>query len=92
LGEQLHGIGKADFFVQLEKLEHVAADAASEAVEETFVAIDLKGRRLLAMKRAQPFVIGARLLQRHVILDHDDDVGLLLEIVDESLWKQAHRG
>jgi hypothetical protein len=61
-------------------------------VEEAFVAIDLKGRRLLSVKRAKSFVIGARFFQRHVVLDDDDDVGLLLEIVDESLRKQAHLG
>jgi hypothetical protein len=81
---------KADFFVQLEELEHVAADAAAEAVEKAFIAIDLKRRRLLAVKRTQTFVIGARLFQRYVVLDHDDDVGLLLEIVDESLRKKGH--
>jgi hypothetical protein len=92
LREQLHGFGKTDLFVQLEKLEDVAANATAEAVEEAFVAIDLKGRRFLPVKRAKPFVIGARFFQRHVVLDHDDDVGLLFEIVDESLRKQTHFG
>jgi hypothetical protein len=30
--------------VQFQELEHVAASAAAEAVEETFVAIDVKRR------------------------------------------------
>src|SRR5262245_63741283 len=42
------------------------------------------------MKRTKAFVAGAGLLQRHVVLDHDDDVGLLLQIVDESLWEERH--
>ena len=92
LRKKLHCVGKADLFVQLEELEHVAADAAAKTVEEAFVAIDLKGRRLLPVKRTKPFVIRARFFQRHVVLDHDDDVGLLFEIVDESLRKQTHFG
>ena len=51
LREKLDRVGEPDFFVQLEELEHVAADPAAEAVEETLIAIDLKRRRLLTVKR-----------------------------------------
>ena len=85
LRELLHRVLEADLLVQLEKLEDVAADAAAEAVKEPLVAIDVERRRLLAVKRAEPLVRGAGLLQRHVVLDHDDDVGVVLQVVDELL-------
>ena len=85
LRQLLDRVREADLLVQLEKLEDVAADAAAEAVEEPLVAVDVKRRRLLAVKRAEPLVGGAGLLQRHVVLDDDDDVGLVLQVVDE-VW------
>src|SRR5436190_72428 len=39
LRELFHRVGKPQLVVQLEKLEHVAADAAAEAMEEPLVAI-----------------------------------------------------
>src|SRR5207302_8969983 len=66
------------------------ADAAAEAVEEPLVTMDVERRRLLAVKGTEPFVGGAGLLQRHVILDHDDDVGLVLQVVNEPLRKETH--
>jgi len=92
LYEKLHRVGKADFFVQLEELEHVAADAAAEAVEEALVAIDLEGRRLLAMKRTETFVIGARFFQRHVVLDHHDDVAREPRHVERQLGAALIQG
>jgi hypothetical protein len=71
--------------VQLEELEHVAADAAAEAVEVALLAIDVERRRLLAVERTEPLVGGAGLLERDVILDDDDDVGVMLQVVDELL-------
>jgi hypothetical protein len=71
--------------VQLEKLEDVTTDAATEAMKEALVAIDVKRRRLLAVERAEAFICRARLLQRDVILDDDDDIGLVLQVVDETL-------
>ena len=70
LREQLHRVGEADLLVQLEELEHVATDAAAEAVEEALVAVDVERRRLLGVERAEALVGRARLLQRHVVLDH----------------------
>ena len=85
LREQLHRIGESDLLVQLEELEHVAADAAAEAMKEPLVTRDVERRRFLAVERTETLIRCTRLLQRHVVLDHDDDVGLLLEVVDESL-------
>jgi hypothetical protein len=71
--------------VEFEELEHVAADAAAEAVEVALVAVDVERRRLLAVERAEALVGGASLLERDVVLDDDDDVGVVLEVVDELL-------
>ena len=40
-------VREADLLVQLEELEHVAADAAAEAVEEPLVGVHVERRRLL---------------------------------------------
>jgi hypothetical protein len=77
--------------VQLQELDHVAADPAPEAVEEPLVAGHLKGGRLLGVKGTQPLVIGAQLLQRDVVLDHDDDIRVKLEVVDERLREERHQ-
>ena len=42
LGEHPHGILKPDLLVQLEKLEHIAALAAPEAMEEALLGIDVE--------------------------------------------------
>jgi hypothetical protein len=42
------------------------------------------------VKRAQTLVSCANLFQRHVILDDDDDVGVVSEVVDELLGKEGH--
>ena len=85
LREQLHRIGESGLLVQLEELEDVAADVAAKAMEKTLVAVDVKRRRLLAVERTESLVGRAGLLQRHVVLNHDDDVGLVLQVVDELL-------
>jgi len=54
-------------------------------MKEAFVAIDVKRRRFLAVERAEAFICRAGLLQRDVILDDDDDIGLVLQVVDETL-------
>ena len=82
--------GNADLLVQLEELEHVAADAAAEAVEEPLVRVDVKRRRLLRMERTETLVRRARALQRHVLLHDLQDVGLHAQVVDELLGKQSH--
>jgi hypothetical protein len=74
--------------VQLEELEDVAADAAAEAVKEPRFGIDVKRRRLLAVKRTEPFVgFPARFSGRTP--DDLHDVRLQAEVVDEALGKQC---
>ena len=76
LRELLHGVVEPELLVQLEKLDDVAADLAAVAVKEAFVAIDGERWRLLGVERTQPLVVRAALLQRHVVLNHHDDVGV----------------
>ena len=90
LRQHLHRFREIDFLVQLEKLEHVAAGAAAEAVKKSFLRIDVKRRRLLRMKRTQPLVGRPRTLQRNIVLDDLDDVGMKPEIVDELLGEEGH--
>src|SRR6185312_3686082 len=50
LCEQLHRLRESSLLVQLEELEDVATDLTAEAVEKTFVAVDVKRRRFLAVE------------------------------------------
>src|SRR5262249_30627376 len=90
LREHLHRFGEADLLVQLEELEHVAADVAAKAMEEPLVRVDVKRRRLLAVKRTEALEGPAHALQRYVLLHDRDDVRLQAEVVDEALRKQSH--
>ena len=90
LREHPHGVLKTDLLVQLEELEHVAAGAASEAVEEPLFRMHLKRRRLLGVERAEPLVRRPRALQRDVLLHNLQDVRLQAEVVDELLGEQTH--
>ena len=72
-------------FVQLDELEDAAPGVTAMTVKEAFIAIDGERRRLLVVERAETFVFRAALLQRHVLLNHFDDVGALLQLLDELL-------
>src|SRR5579859_1863682 len=56
----LHRFGKREALRQRQKFKNVAASAAAEAVKKAFVAIDMKRRRLLAMKWTETLVALAR--------------------------------
>jgi hypothetical protein len=88
--EQPDGVGKPDLLLHLDELDHVAADAAAEAVKEPLLAVDVKGRRLLTVERAQALVAVAGLLQGHVFLDHLHDIRAGAQVVDERRREQAH--
>ena len=83
LRQHPHRVLEPDLLVQLEELEHVAAGAAAEAVEEALLGIDDERRRLLRVERAQALVGRPRALERHVLLHDLQDVGLQAEVVDE---------
>ena len=81
--EMLDRVDEAELFLQLEKLEDVAADAAAEAVEKSLVAVDVERRAFLGVKRAEALVRGARFPERHILLHDLHDVGLHAQVVDE---------
>ena len=91
LREHLDGVLEADLLVKLEELEHVAADAAPEAMEEPFLGIHVERGRLFRMERTEAFVRGARALQRNVLLHDLHDVRLQAKIVNKLLRKQPHK-
>ena len=81
----LDRLRKREALRQREELEDVAAGAAAEAIEEALVAIDVKRRRLLAMKRAEAFVALAGELERRDLADEVDDVGRGAHLRDDAV-------
>src|SRR5690606_19834150 len=75
---------------QLHELDHVAADAAPEALEQALVRVDVERRRLLLMERTEPLPRRAGLPERRDLADDRHHVGLRLEVLDERLRKQTH--
>jgi len=65
-------------------------EAAPEAVKKPLIAVDVKRRRLLAVKRAESFPGGAAAPERHALLDHLHDIGVRLELLDEVGREQSH--
>src|SRR5215213_5515600 len=83
--EMPHRFVEIDLFLQLDELEHVAADAAAEAIEEAAFAHDVERWRLLAVKRAQAFIGIAGFTQRDGVRNDGDNVGRRTDFVDEGL-------
>jgi hypothetical protein len=79
----LDRVDETELFLQLEKLEDVASDSAAEAVEKPFIAVDVKGRALFGVERAEAFVGGPRFSQRHVLLHNLQDVPMRAQIIYE---------
>jgi hypothetical protein len=86
-GERSHRFAEVDLVLQLDELEHVAADAAAEAVEEALVLVDGERRRFLAVKGTEALVLRARLAQRHGVRDDGDNISRGPDFVDEGLRK-----
>ena len=85
-----HCLRERHFFVQLDELDHVTADAAAEALEVALVAVHVERRRLLAMERAQAFVRGSCPAERDALLHHLHDVGVRFQVVDERGREKRH--
>src|SRR4030095_11175145 len=90
LRQHPHRVLEADLLVQLQEFDDVAADAATEAVEEALVGMDVERRRLLGMKRAVPLIRRPGPLQGYVLLHDRQDVRLRAKVIDELLGKQTH--
>ncbi len=78
-----HRLGERHVFHQHQELEDVAAVPATEALEDLHLRIDVKGRRLLLLERAQGLELGAGFLQRHVTAHHVDDVRGVAHLLDD---------
>ena len=81
--EVLHRVDEAELFLELEKFEDVAPDAAPETVKKAFVAIDVERGALLGVKRAEALIRGARFPERHILLHDLQDIGLHAQVVYE---------
>ena len=86
LGERFDGLGKLEVVVGHQETDRGAVRAAAEAVIEALRRAHRERRRLLAVKRAEAFVVAAGALQRDARADDLDDVGSGDQLVDEGLW------
>ena len=78
------GFGEGDVFDLADEGEHVARDAAAEAVIELPDGVDGERGRFFLVEGAQAGVVDAAgFAQADVPLDHLDDVGLLLHGLGE---------
>ena len=69
-------------FGQDQKAEDVAALAASEAVEDLSIRVDVEARRLLVVEGTESLPIRPRLLQLDVAGDEGHDVGPVSDFLD----------
>ena len=75
--QPLQRLLKGNVLIIHQKAEGISALAAAEAVKNLLPRCHGKGGGLLAVKRTEPEIVGALLLQGHVIADnvHDIDPG-----------------
>src|SRR5262249_42487299 len=84
LGQRLEGLVKGQPFLFHHELDHVAADAAGEALVELVHHVDGERGALFAVERAETHVaVGAAAPQTDVFADYADDVDRRLELFDE---------
>ena len=81
-GERPRGFGKLEPFVLHQEAEDVAALAASEAVEDLPVGVDVEARRLLVVEGAESLPVRPGLLQLDVAGDEGDDVRPVSDFLD----------
>src|SRR5205807_3491859 len=84
-GEILHRVDVTQPRVRHEKADRIAVRAAAEAVVELLGGTDGERRRLLAVERAQPEVVGATLLELDVARHYVHDVDPVKEVLLERL-------
>ena len=66
-----------------DKIENIAAFAATKAIENLFDGMHGEGRRFFLMEWAQAAEILAAFFQAHVFADHANDVRLLFYAIRE---------
>ena len=86
-GELADRLRKGDLLEQLDKLDDVPPNAATETVKHAAVTIDMERRRFFPVKGTQAFPLRAASLERHAFLDDLDDVRVGLQVIDEACWK-----
>jgi len=84
LGEVAHRIEKAHPRIGHQEAQRVAVHAAAEAMVGLPGGADREAGRLLAVERAQAFVVDAGLLELHVAAHHLDDVDAGKEVLDKG--------
>jgi hypothetical protein len=89
--EEPHGFGEREILESRDEGNHVAARAATEAFEEAAIGVDVKRRRLLAMKRAQAHEVVAAFGQLYVRSDEGTDIGAREDLAAGGLIDERHR-
>src|SRR6185437_7902142 len=87
-GERFDGLGERLTAVFHQETDRSAVRAATEAVVELLGGADRERRRFFAMERTARLVIRAGLLERHVAVDHLDDVDARKKRLDEIAGDQ----
>jgi hypothetical protein len=85
------GFRKAHLVKKLNELDDVPARSAAETVEKALVAVDVERWRLLPVKRAQALPRRPAPPQRNALLHDLNDIGVRLEIVDETRGEERHQ-
>src|SRR5262249_6448552 len=91
LREEPRGLEELDPLAHHHELERVAARAAAEAVEELLRLVDVEGRGLLVVERAEAAVLAAGFLEGDRLGDEGDDVDGRPDLADEVGSARRHQ-
>src|SRR5277367_5790918 len=74
-----------------DEIENAAADAASEAMEESALGIHRERWRFLIVKRTQADEVAPRATKAHVRADNLDDIGARTNFLDFVVAETSHQ-
>src|SRR5579871_6893018 len=83
--ERANRLTEIEVFRFLHERDDVAAGSAPEALEESAVGMDVKRRRLLGVKGAQPDQIVAALFERYVASDEGGNIDASSDFAQSAL-------
>src|SRR6266849_1399226 len=89
-GELLGGLAEALAVELHDELDRVPGRAAAEAVEDPLVRDHVEAGRLLAVERAQPLPVAARLLEPDPALHHRDHVDAVPQLLQLLVADARH--
>jgi len=89
-GELLGGLAEALAVELHDELDRVPGRAAAEAVEDPLVRHHVEAGRLLAVERAQPLPVAARLLEADPALHHRDHVDAVPQLLQLLVADARH--